>query len=486
MSSLLFALALNLAAAAPATAPPTAQAPLVAAGRHANDGETFTIDSAIIGEQRRVFVHVPASFAKTGPARRYPLLVVLDGEYRFSVTVQMSEALAVQGQIPELVVVGIANTNRLRDLTPPGLSVSGSTTHEGGDRFLDFIEKELMPNVDARFRTGAPRILAGHSSGGILATYAAATRDTFRLTLALDTPIHLGDGWLARKLMERAAAHPAPPLRYVSYEARFGWTDARWNALVAAAPPSWVLHREHLAHETHNSMLLLSTYLGLRELFLDYSMLVAPESPTTSTLPHYAKLAAACGGALVPPQPLFSQVVEDLLIEGRGAEARAAYDGLVAAYGAQAQDEELRAHIAEVEKLPPPAETVESLQATPFPTADEGRAWIGDWLGQAWVNDGDRDRAELHIAARDGRLEGTWVSYPEPDVRLEQKLEYLRVVPGGLTFGFMNGMRPRGMLLHEGLLKDGVLSGTIRFGGVNVVRPPGEEMPTFHFALRKG
>src|SRR5581483_10032384 len=100
----------------------------------------------------------------------------------------------------EAVIVGIENTEdpdgRVRDLTPPGLSVSGSSLDEAGDRFLDFVEQELLPALDARFRTTAPRVLVGHSSGGILATYAAATRDSFRLVLALDGPTHLGNDWL--------------------------------------------------------------------------------------------------------------------------------------------------------------------------------------------------------------------------------------------------------------------------------------------------
>ena len=64
--------------------------------------------------------------------------------------------------------------------------MSGSSTREGCDRFLDFIERELLPAVDGRFRTAAPRVLVGHSSGGILATYAAATRRT------LDDPSYQG------------------------------------------------------------------------------------------------------------------------------------------------------------------------------------------------------------------------------------------------------------------------------------------------------
>jgi hypothetical protein len=447
------------------------------------------IESAILGQTRRINVHLPPSFDRTGPERRYPVIVVFDGEYVFRPVVTMSEALARFGQMPEVVVVGIENIgygeDRVRDLTPPGMSVSGSSTHEGGDRFLDFIDKELLPALDAEFRTGKPRVLAGLSSGGVLATYAAATRDTFRLTLSMDAPVHLEDGWLAKRFIERAKSNPAP-LRYVSYEARFGWPANRWDALTAVAPASWHLHREHVDHETHNSMQFLGAYLGLRELFSDYSMMAAPEAPTTSITRYYDKLTESYGAPMIPPELLLHQVTEGLLIEGRGAAARSTFNTLVASYGAPADAEELRKRIADVERLPPPTETVESLLATPFPSVDEARRWIGDWEGEQWVNDLPNHRkAALHLVAEGGHITGTFVSWPEPDFELKEKLEYLKVTPGGLTFGFMNGMAPRGMLMHEGHLDGDVLSGVVRFGGVKPVWPAGEKPPTHHFVLRR-
>ena len=67
-----------------------------------------------------------------------------------------------------------------------------------------------------------------------------------------------------------------------------------------------------------------------------------------------------------------------------------------------------------------------------------------------------------------------------------QKLTYLKVVPNGLDFGFMNGMRPRGMLLHEGRFDGDVLKGTMRFGGVRLMRPPGMPGPsTVRFELKR-
>jgi hypothetical protein len=450
--------------------------------------KAFTIRSAILGEARRIDVALPPSYGRTAANRLYPVAIVLDGEESFPVVSAVSAELARNGQIPEMIIVAIENTDRLRDLTPPGLSVSGSSKHEGGDRFLDFVEKELLPEVDRQLRGGAPRVLIGHSSGGILATYAAATRSTYRCVIALDTPVSLGESWLATKLVARAG-RTGPPLRYVSYEARFGWSDAGWKALNAAAPSTWMLHREKLARESHESMPMLGMYLGLKEVFSDYSMLAAPVAPTTRILPWYQKVDTALGAAVIPPRKLLANVTEDLLIEGRGAAARVAYTALVAGYGAPADSGSLAARIADVERRPAPSETVEGLLATPFPSPDEARAWIGEWRGDIWMNADEltpgKPRSTLHVAVVDGRVVGETVSQHEPGVTDVQKWTYMKVTPNGLVFGYMNGMRPRGMLLHEGTMKDGVLSGVMRFGGVNFRFPDGTLPPPIYFSYKK-
>ena len=446
----------------------------------------FRIASAILGETRRIGIALPPSFAQSAPSRRYPVMIVFDGASSLGAMITVADELARNGQIPEAVIVAIENTNRLRDLTPPGLSVSGSSTREGGDRFLDFIERELVPAVDARFRTSAPRVLVGHSSGGILATYAAATRNTYSAVVALDTPVELGERWLVKKLLTRAGATP-PPLRYAAIDARFPWPDDAWRSLVAAAPPSWSLHRQHLAHESHESMPLLGMYLGLREVFADYSMLAAPTSPTTSILPYYAKQSASLGAPVVPPRKLLTNVIEDLSIEGRGRAAREAFDTLVASYGMPADGAALSASIAEVERRPPPTETVESLLATPFPTPAEARAYLGEWVGDHWMNADEprTGRQRLRIRIVNGKVVGETIDPPVPGLPPSRQWTHLRITPKGLTFGYMNGMRPRGMLLHEGTLNGDTLSGEIRFGGVAFRMPDGSPAPTVYFSYRR-
>jgi pimeloyl-ACP methyl ester carboxylesterase len=452
-------------------------------------GQALTIESAILGQTRHIGLVLPPSFARSAADRRYPVIIVFDGEYNLAPVAAVCEQLAGYSQIPEAVIVAIENEDpydgRVHDLTPPGLSVSGSSLHEGGDEFIDFIERELLAAVDRQFKGGAPRVLVGHSSGGILATWAAATRPAFAAVVSIDAPMHLGENWLPQRLLERAADKPAP-LRYAVYEARFPWPDALWSELQSAAPRGWRLHRERLAGEKHETLFLLAAYLGLREVFTDYSRLSAPEVPTTSILPYYDKVSADFGVPLVPPAGVLRVVTEDLLMEGRGAAARLAFDALVRGYGAPADADELLARIAEVEQRPPPTETVESLLATPFPSPEEAAPWLGEWVGDTWMNPDEPRTGSITLRIRvvDGAVKGETIYHMSED-DMVRAWEYMQVTPAGLTWGYMNGMRPRGVLVFEGVLADGVLSGENRFGGIDFRPPKGMEHPPIRFEFRR-
>jgi hypothetical protein len=450
---------------------------------------SFRIRSALLDQTRQVRVALPESFERSAPDRRYPVTVVLDGAWLLTKVAAASDELARNGLIPESILVAIENVDdfdgRVHDLTPPGLSVSGSSLNEGGDRFLDFIERELLPAVDRKFRGAPPRTLVGTSSGGILATWAAATRPSFRAVVALDTPIHLDDEWLAKKLTARAQGETAP-LRYASYEVRFGWSDAAWSALVAKAPASWLLHREKIALEGHETMQLVGAYLGLREVFRDYSRFAAPVSPTTSTVPYYEELGRRLGAPVIPPRRLVSNVVEDLLMEGKGAAARQAYELLVRGYGAPEDGDKLLARIAEVEKRPPPTETVEGLLATPFPSPEDVRAYVGEWTGETWMNDrAPRQEVRLRITIEDGRVVGETIHPQAPAEYRVQRWEYLRVTQDGITWGNMNGMRPRGVILFEAKRDGETLAGQTRWGGIDFRREDGSPTPQQSFTFRR-
>ncbi|MDP9048102.1 MAG: esterase family protein, partial [Bacteroidota bacterium] len=122
-------------------------------------GITDTIYSNILKEKRVMMVHVPDGDKN----QRYPVLYILDGEDHFQSAVAMVQQIS--GIIPDMIVVGVTNTNRVRDLTPT--HVSNPNESGGGESFIKFIEQELAPYVDSKYPTAPYRIFSGHSLGGL-------------------------------------------------------------------------------------------------------------------------------------------------------------------------------------------------------------------------------------------------------------------------------------------------------------------------------
>jgi hypothetical protein len=97
------------------------------------------------------------------------------------------------------------------------------------------------------------------------------------------------------------------------------------KALVAAAPSTWKLRREALRLEGHETLYMLGAYLGLREVFSDYSRLVAQEKPAAEVLPSTPGSRILLAPRWCRPNRCFGTLLDDLLAEGRGPGARAAY-----------------------------------------------------------------------------------------------------------------------------------------------------------------
>jgi hypothetical protein len=115
------------------------------------------------------------------------------------------------------------------------------------------------------------------------------------------------------------------------------------------------------------------------------------------------------------------------------------------------------------------------------------RDYLGEWVGDNWLNADEprTGRQRLRIRLVNGRVEGETVQRPAPGAELVQKWTYLQVTPNGITFGYINGMRPRGMLLFEATRRGDTLAGDMRFAGITVRGPDGEALPTIHFEYRR-
>jgi len=130
-------------------------------------GFTDTVYSKILNEKRRILVHIP----NNDRTKHYPVLYILDGDDHFQSAVAIDEQLS--GPLPEMIIIGITNTDRERDLTPTHIqpdqmvNAGDATRSGGGENFLTFMEKELVPYVDSHYPTTSYRVFSGHSLGGL-------------------------------------------------------------------------------------------------------------------------------------------------------------------------------------------------------------------------------------------------------------------------------------------------------------------------------
>jgi hypothetical protein len=123
--------------------------------------EEHRIKSAILGNERNIWVYTPAGYSQT--ARPCALLVLFDGkQYLGPMAAPVTlDNLIAKGLLPPMAAVMIDNVNRSRELS-------------NYEPFVEFLAKELIPWVRHRYRvTSDPRqtIVAGASAGGLTAAF---------------------------------------------------------------------------------------------------------------------------------------------------------------------------------------------------------------------------------------------------------------------------------------------------------------------------
>ncbi|MEN8193322.1 MAG: alpha/beta hydrolase-fold protein, partial [Bacteroidota bacterium] len=79
-----------------------------------NIGESFTINSEILNQEREIFVWLPQGYDTSEYS--YPIHFLLDGEITFLSYSGIVHIMSLAGQIPEAIVIGIPNINRDFDL----------------------------------------------------------------------------------------------------------------------------------------------------------------------------------------------------------------------------------------------------------------------------------------------------------------------------------------------------------------------------------
>ena len=159
-------------------------------------GESVTINSKILNEERNILVYLPEKYKDSSTG--YPVLYVLDGDDYFLPSIGVMKYLAMFDYLPEMIVIGIPHKKRFKELTPT--KTDRIPSGGGVDDFMKFIKKELIPFVEDNFRTQPFRIFAGHSLGGLGVLYAFINEpDMFNAYIGISSSVYWDEGVLLKR-----------------------------------------------------------------------------------------------------------------------------------------------------------------------------------------------------------------------------------------------------------------------------------------------
>ncbi|MEQ8763451.1 MAG: alpha/beta hydrolase-fold protein [Planctomycetota bacterium] len=408
-------------------------------------GERLLLRSDLLSESRTLRVHVPAAYATTDS--RYPLLLVFDGEVHFEHVAASAAFLAAQAAIPELIVVAIHNTDREADFTPADLELPGVPIRRA-ERFADFLEQELVPFLEKRYRTAPLRIGLGHSHGGLFVTWALAARPSLiDWAIVLDGPAHHREGWIARRLIGQLAEDADRRGSLLCIDRSFGWREEDWRLLESTAPVTFPVWRSKLPSESHQSLALPGSYEALRKAFQDFAPSFEPGTSLEEIERAYRLLSARYGYEVLVPMPRLLEAIDDLIWAGRSAPALELIERVRGRQESHQLDW-LESRAREVLEVGPPRESVDALLALEPPSERDIEEYLGRWRGV--IEAPTPITVELELSLDQGRVVGTLTTLAVGGLPVEREPEPLvllrRLGDGSVQWGVMNGKRPRAIV----------------------------------------
>jgi len=144
----------------------------------------YDYHSKTIGEDYRIYIHLPPGYDTTKTA--YPVLYLTDGDWNMTVAMNCFNMLRQDYITREALLVGIGYgsqpNKRNRDLNPK----------DGGPKFLSFIQDEVIPFVNSKYRVTKEKGLYGYSFGGIFTTYVLFHKPNFFDQIYIGAPGNSG------------------------------------------------------------------------------------------------------------------------------------------------------------------------------------------------------------------------------------------------------------------------------------------------------
>jgi len=240
-------------------------------------GKSETLNSQVLNETRKLFISLPENYDKTG--YNYPVLYFSDAHAHFEIMASTVNFLTKANKIPPMILVGIdTSENRVRDLTPIVYDEEEknhpwfkSVNYGGASKFANFIESELVPHINKKYRTTDFKVFSGHSFGGLFSFYTYLNKpNLFDGYMAISPSL----GWDKERLVAEAKHQIeqktlSKAAIYLSKGNEKGTTGASYTAITQAFESVNIdsVSSQEFPDESHLTVVFDAHYHGLTTLF---------------------------------------------------------------------------------------------------------------------------------------------------------------------------------------------------------------------------
>ena len=230
---------------------------------------TDTIFSPKLKEDREFTITLPESYAKN-KSKKYPILLLLDGDYLSDPFQGALNYGAYWDDLPEVIVVGITQNRKEERYTDCAVDAETGLPVEKGELFFEFIGQELMPFLEKSYRIAPFKIIAGHDlTAGFLNFYLYKDQPIFNAYISLSPELPVA----MEEILPQRLLALNQPLFY--YQATSGG-DLKTNkeriiqldaAVATIKKPNLNYHFDNFPNASHYSLVLQAIPNAIYQIF---------------------------------------------------------------------------------------------------------------------------------------------------------------------------------------------------------------------------
>ena len=236
------------------------------------DGYQYQHHSKVLAENRRYMVSLPERYHVN--QRHYPSLYIIDADFQFQHVSSITKHLTRMGKLPPMIVIGIANQGDADYLKSTTWPDGKDDAFGGAQQFHSYLAQELLPTIDAQFRTDNRKALAGYSLGGLFTLYSMMQEHTpFNAFLAMSPSAWHDEYSLPSKIesLLKQQKLTAPVFISLANEEGMG-VDKLVEVFEQSAPKKLNWQYKHYPNENHFTTALPALYDALQFLAPNYAI----------------------------------------------------------------------------------------------------------------------------------------------------------------------------------------------------------------------